>query len=551
MRPIIRTTILALLLGALLAPAAHASPLQTSIMMDDDLLVYRNDATAARALTQMKSLGVDTIRVTVLWNVVANNARPTKAEIAKLKGRAKDKARRQARRFKATNPSTYPRQNWDRYDNLIKAANDRGIRVYFNITGPGPLWTSTAPPKNTRGLVGTYKPKVGAFKQYVTAVGTRYSGTYQDENGSRGTLPRVSFWSLWNEPNQGGWLTPQWETRGGQPVATSPILFRKLYQAGYQGLVASGHRVDNDVILLGETAPLGSDAKTAKSPMRPKQFLRELFCIGPDGNPYTGAAASVRECGDFASKGPLRATGYAHHPYTKNVSPLLRDASPDSLTMANIGELGDLLDDLASKTNNVSAGLPLFMTEFGFETNPPDPFSGITAALQAKYNVLGEFQAYNNPRIASQAQFLLADVPPDRKHKKGSKAYWFTYQSGLFYTAGKLLGTAKPAAYSYSIPFLATPIAIDPATGAPTYSFWGQLRLLANGAPGAAATIQFRPKDGSTDWTAVGAPLPVDQMGYFTATATAPLAVPGEWRAALVNPADGSIVASSPGTDGT
>jgi hypothetical protein len=550
MRPTIRSIILALFVGALLAPAAHASPLQTSIMMDDDLLVYRTDATAARALTQMKSLGVDTIRVTVLWSVVANNARPTKAEIAKLKGRAKEKARKQAQRFKATNPSTYPAQNWDRYDNLLKAAADRGIRVYFNVTGPGPLWASTAPPKKLRSLAATYKPKVGAFKQYVTAVGTRYSGTYRDENGSRGTLPRVAFWSLWNEPNQGGWLTPQWETRGGQKVATSPILFRKLYQSGYQGLVASGHRTDNDIILLGETAPLGSDAQTEKSPMRPKQFLRELFCIGPDGNPYTGAAASVRECGDFASKGPLRATGYAHHPYTKNLPPTLRDASPDSLTMANIDELGTTLDDIAAKTSNLPSGLPLFMTEFGFETNPPDPFSGLAPNLQAKYNIQGEFMAYSNPRIASQAQFLLADVPPDRKHRKGSKAYWFTYQSGLFYTAGKLIGTAKPAAYSYAIPFLATPVGIDPATGSFAFSFWGQLRLLANNIPGAVANIQWRPKDGSADWTTVGEPVAVDPLGYFTASRVAPAPVDAEWRAALLNVADGSVVASSPGTTG-
>ncbi|MEA2154152.1 MAG: hypothetical protein QOE11_292 [Solirubrobacteraceae bacterium] len=551
MRLTIRTTVLALILGALLAPAAHASPLQTSIMMDDDLLVYRDDATAARALTQMKSLGVDTIRVTVLWSVVANNARPTKAEIAKLKGKAKEKARRQARRFKGTNPATYPAQNWDRYDNLLKAASDRGIKVYFNVTGPGPLWASTPPPKSLRRIAATYKPKVGAFKQYVTAVGTRYGGSYRDENGSHGLLPRVSFWSLWNEPNQGGWLTPQWETRGGQKIATSPILYRKLYQAGYQGLAASGHRVDNDVILMGETAPLGSDAKTEKSPMRPKEFLRELFCIGPDGNPYTGAAASIRECGDFASGGPLRANGYAHHPYTKNVAPTVRDPNPDSVTMANIDDLGTTLDDIASKTNDVPSGLPLFMTEFGFETNPPDPFSGIDPNLQAKYNVQGEFMAYSNPRIASQAQFLLADVAPDRKHARGSKAYWFTYQSGLFYTAGKLIGIAKPAAFSYAIPFLVTPTGIDPVSGAVTFSFWGQLRLLANGLPGAAATIQYRPKDGSADWATVGDPIPVDQLGYFTATASGPPGVPVDWRAAVVNPVDGSIAASSPGADGS
>ncbi|HVL30663.1 MAG TPA: hypothetical protein VM299_00375 [Solirubrobacteraceae bacterium] len=543
MRPTIRSLIAALVLGAVLAPAAHASPQQTSIMMDDDLLVYRDDSTAARALTQMKSLGVDTIRVTVLWKVVAESARPTKAEIAKLRGRAKQRARRQARRFRAADPRTYPRQNWDRYDNLVKAANDRGIRVYFNITGPGPIWAQRTPPKRLRSLIATYKPRVGAFKQFVTAVGRRFSGTYRDENGSRALLPRVSFWSLWNEPNQGGWLSPQWERRGGEIIPASPAIFRQLYQFGYQGLVASGHA--GDIILLGETAPLGSDRRTEKSPMRPKQFLRELLCIAPNGTRYTGRAARLRDCGEFGKRGPLRATGYAHHPYTKNVPPTVRDRHPDSLTMANINELGSLLDELSAKTNNVPSGLPLFMTEFGFETNPPDPFSGVPLDAQAKFNTVGEFLAWQNPRIMSQAQFLLADVAPVRKRRRGTKPYWFTYQSGLFFERGQ----PKPAAFAYTMPFLATRVGVDPVTAAPTFSFWGQLRFLPNGVQD-FAQIQWRPKDNSSGWISVGEPVPIDERGYFTAARVAPSLLPGEWRAAWMQP-DGTIGQTSPGTDGS
>src|SRR3954452_18824651 len=100
-----RLLILALGLGALLVPAAaHANPAQTSIMMDDDLLVYRDDSTAAGTLTRMKSLGVDTVRVTVLCKTVAENARLTKGEIKKLPtSRLRKAAQRQTRRFKAAN----------------------------------------------------------------------------------------------------------------------------------------------------------------------------------------------------------------------------------------------------------------------------------------------------------------------------------------------------------------------------------------------------------------------------------------------------------------
>ena len=551
MSPSIRQFVLALIVGALLAPsAAQASPTQQSIMMDDDLLVYRDDTTAAKTLTQMKALGVDTVRVTVLWKTVAEFAKFTKADLAKLKGkskkasRAREAARRQNRRFRPADPRTYPTRNWDRYDNLVRAASDRGIRVYFNVTGPGPRWAHTKKPKGSTALQSTYRPRAREFKLFVTAVGKRFNGTYRDENGSRGVLPRVSMWSLWNEPNQGGWLSPQWERRGGQLVPASPAIFRKLHQAGYQGLVAAGHRVDNSIILLGETAPLGSDAKTGKSPIRPKQFVRELFCIQPDGNPYTGAAAAARDCGDLA-KGPLLASGYAHHPYTKNVPPTQRDPHPDAVTMANISELGALLDEMSAKTNGIAPGLSLFMTEYGFETNPPDPFSGVPLAAQAKYNTIGEYLAWSDPRIASQAQFLLVDVAPVRKRPKTSKSYWFTYQSGLFFQRGQ----AKPAAYAYSFPFVAVITGVDPATAAPIFGLWGQMRFLANGVP-ETVQLQWRPKDNSAGWTTIGEPVAIDHFGYFNATRTAPSPAPGEWRGAWVRP-DGSIGSTSIGADGS
>jgi len=546
----IRLLALALASSALLAPAAaQASPGQTSIMMDDDLLLYRNDDVAANALTQMKRLGVDTARVTVLWKTVAENARPTAAEIKKLRGAAKTRAQLQAKRFRAANPKTYPRRNWDRYDNLVTSAAKIGIRIYFNVTGPGPAWAHEKAPKGTRSVVkAAWKPRPAAFKQFVAAVGRRYDGTYRDENGSRGPLPRVKFWSLWNEPNQAGWLAPQWERRGSSIVPVSAALYRKLHQNGYRALVSTGHRVDNDTILMGETAPLGNDLKTAKAPIRPAQFLREVACIQPNGIAYTGNAARLRDCGDFASKGPLIANGFAHHPYTRNVGPTTRDAHPASITMANITELGTLLDDLSSKTGgSIPNNLPLFMTEFGFETKPPDPFNGIDLANQPLFNNIGEYQAWQNPRILSQAQFLLRDVDPVRKHPKNSKAYWFTYQSGLFFRSG----VPKPAAAAYALPFLAfNSRTTDPLTGTSVFNLWGQLRLLPNGTT-ASAAIQWRAKDGSSGaWATIGDLVPVDALGYFTATRTAPSPAIGEWRSAILNPADGSVLVNSPGTTG-
>ena len=531
MPSILRPFLAVLVAGAVLAPAAQASPDQLSIMMDDDLLVYRDDSTRNNALQQMKRLGVDTVRVTVLWKVVAENARLSKAEIAKQPRSRRESLRRQARRFRASNPRTYPRRNWDRYDNLVKDARDLGIQVYFNVTGPGPSFAHAKAPRSQRANQATWKPKAGAYKAFVTAVGRRYSGTYRDENGDRGVLPRVSFWSLWNEPNQAGWLSPQWERRGSSMVPASPALYRELHQFGYQGLVASGH--GGDTILLAETAPLGSSRQSARAPMRPKQFLRELACIRPDGTPYTGTSARVRDCSDFDRRGPIKATHYAHHPYTKKLAPTVRDRHPDSVTIANVDELGALLDELSAKTGgDMPMGLPLLMTEFGYETNPPDPFSGVDLNRQAIYNTLGEFIAYTKPRVAGITQFLLRDVAPLRRHRKGSKAYWFTYQSGLFFQRGQ----PKPAARAYVLPFVAFNQGTNPETGAPQVGFWGQLRFRPNGSPD-VAQIEHRAADGAP-WTAVGTPVPVNGRGFFTARFDAP-AVGGTYRAVYYNPANG------------
>ncbi|MDQ3676236.1 MAG: hypothetical protein M3401_05440 [Actinomycetota bacterium] len=539
-----RSLILVLAAGALLAPAAQASQNQSSIMMDDDLLVYRGHVAAQKTMTQMKSLGVDTIRVTVLWSVVAERARFTPAEIKKLKGKkARRAAKLQTKRFRGSSPKTYPQTNWDRYDELVRIARTVGLRVYFNVTGPGPTkWAHKKPPKSQRKLSKTYKPKPVYFKQFVTALGKRYSGSYRDENQGKGVLPRVSVWSLWNEPNQAGWLSPQWEKVGSKRVLVSPMLFRKLHQSGYAGLAKSGHGVGSDTILLAETAPLGSGKTTAKSPPLPTVFLRELACVKPNGSKYTGSAAKARGCNKFGPK--LQANGYAHHPYTKNV-PTTTQPPAGGLTMANISQLGTLLDDLSAKTGGkIPADLPLWMTEFGFETNPPDPFNGVTLAEQAKYNQLGEFLAYANPRIASQAQFLLRDVLPVAKRTPGTKPYWFTYQSGLFFANTK----PKPGAFAYQIPFIVFPGATDTATGRQNFRFWGQLRFLPDGSTADKAVIQWRPKGSAGAWTPVSAPLAISSRGYFQTSLLNPQAAPAEWRAAWRRPDGTILLASLPST---
>src|SRR3954451_16926682 len=228
---------------SLIAPAAaQANENQLSIMQDDDALVYGGDAKRGATLARMKALGVDAVRVTVFWKNVGSQLRAAKA-----------------RRRDLRKPRSYGARIWNQYDNLVRSAQALGIQVYFSVTGPAPPWAHAAGPRKERPVVrDAWRPSATKFGSFVQALGTRYSGTYRDEDTGRGVLPRVAFWGLWNEPNQAGWLSPQWEFSRAlrRNIPSAPIQYRKLFYAGRKSLDRTGH--GGDLILLGETAPLGS-----------------------------------------------------------------------------------------------------------------------------------------------------------------------------------------------------------------------------------------------------------------------------------------------------
>jgi hypothetical protein len=476
----------ALIVGTALPRVAHASPSQVSIMQDDDELVYRDDATRDAALKRMKTLGVDVVRVTVLWRNVAAGVSAS-----------------QARRRDLRIPRSYGVRIWNRYDNLVRSAQADGLKVYFSVTGPAPDWAHGKAPRRERDVVKlAWKPSPQQFFKFVTALGRRYSGRYRDEDSGRSVIPRVDFWGLWNEPNQAGWLAPQYEfsREAKKVIPVAPVMYRALFYRGRRALDDTGH--GRDFILVGETAPLGSSAQGRRSPIRPAKFLREVLCLDSRGHSYRGRQARARDCSDFDKFGPLRASAWGHHPYTKTLAPTSKDRSRDSITMANINDLAVLIDRY-SRTGRIAKGLPIALTEFGYETNPPDPFSGQPLDKQAEWLNDGDYLAAVDPRILSQTQFMLDDAAPVKAARPNTKPYWFTYQSGLFFANG----APKPAATAYALPFIAGSVAGGVAV-------WGQLRFRPNNI---TDQVQIeRLSDDGTTWQPAGFPIQVtNSVGMF------------------------------------
>ena len=491
---------------ALPAPAS-AAPYMVSVMQDDNQLVYGTAGQRRNALDVMRALGVEAARATLLWKAIA------------------PEGRRKPRGFNGGKPGDYQPHQWDRYDDLVVGATARGIAVYLNPTGPGPRWAHAK--AQVKQAQQAWKPRKKEFQKFVRAVGRRYSGSYRDENSGRRVLPRVSFWGLWNEPNQPGWLTPQSEEKPGVGmIAAAPHLYRELLVAGAKGLLATGHA--DDLVLIGELAPIGSTKRPngARSSLRPGFFLREMFCLNGRYRPIRGRGAEARGCDKVNRLGVLERfprLGFAHHPYTRKRAPTKRERQRDMLNIGNVGALPRALDKISARTGLLPPEMPVFHTEFGYQTLP-DPFRGIPEALQAQYINEGDFIAWRNPRVFSTAQFQLYDVPPRSDFPRGTPAYWSTYQSGLFTALPE--GRVKLGAVAYKFPLV-----VRRKGG--TARIWGQARFAPNGATYLVYLQQRAP--GSSEWVHSGAPVQVTHnQGYFKARR--PTQAGATWRAVWAEP---------------
>jgi hypothetical protein len=352
------TIILTVLCAAVLAAApAHASSRQLTIMQDDGLLYRSGDVVRDQTLDEFRALGADAVKVQLYWRDVA------------------PPGRRKPAGFDGADPAAY---DWGPYDDLVREITARGMQPFLAIGNVAPDWAT----RRRKPRVGIYRPSAREFQRFAQAVGARYPG--------------VTLWSLWNEPNLFSWLSPQ--RSKGTPV--SPSIYRELYLAGHRGLRASGH--SGNTILLGELMPTGNSSR--KVP--PLEFLREMACLNDDYRPYRGAAAKRRDCPRRLKRIPT--SGIAYHPYSLYGG--LRGATrTDEAKIATLGRLTKTLDAIARR-GKLPRRLPVWITEFGFQTNPPDRL-GYRLSRASAFMDESEWLAFRNRRVRSYSQYQLRDDP--------------------------------------------------------------------------------------------------------------------------------------------
>jgi hypothetical protein len=120
---------------------------------------------------------------------------------------------------------------------------------------------------------------------------------------------------------------------------------------------------------------------------------------------------------------------YAHHPYagSPGLAPGAKPQNPRAITLGNIQKLID-------EVTRLYGPKPIWITEYGYETSPPDRVFGVGWGRQAEYLREAYGIARRNPSI----EMLLWFLSRDEARSTG-------WQSG-FVSAG---GRRKPSFYEF------------------------------------------------------------------------------------------------------
>jgi hypothetical protein len=387
---------------ALFIPAsAAAAPDARVSIMDDQLLLNEQDPSVMdRHMRRFRSLGADRLRVSAFWDQIAPKP-----------------GRRNKPSFDAASP-TAPEYNFSNLDRVVDSAARHGLKVMISITTPAPLWATANPSKHDR----QWKPKPAEFALFARAIAARYG-------------PQADQFAILNEPNQPGWLQPQSTKRGYY----APHLYRRLVLASFPEIRAGS---PEDTILVGELAASGSVNRGPGSSIRPLAFMRAFGCVSRSFRKQRSGP-----CRNF--KAP-RADAIGHHPYNFFQPPSRHSRHRDDAAMGDGPRLLRFLDRLVRKGRLISTRgrkLQVHYTEFGYQTDPPDPFAGVSLKKQDRWLQEAAYLTWRTPRVHTYSQFRLSDGPV---LPGGGFDSYREFQTGLLFHDMR----KKPSYASFRHPFV-------------------------------------------------------------------------------------------------
>jgi Cellulase (glycosyl hydrolase family 5) len=323
-------------------------------------------------------------------------------------------------------------------DQLVRNAGRYGFQVMINISRT-PSWANGGqapnhPPTNLNDLT-----------EFAHMLAARYNGA-----PNRGLVLR---WSIWNEPNLGIFLTPQFVN--GKIV--SPAEYVKLYMAGYKGIKAGDKKA---LVAAGETSNQGRNKplSAANDSVAPATFAHMVSQIDP--------------------KLPFDA--WATHPYpTRPTLPPTQKVSYPNVTLTTIDKFGASLQQWFHRR------VPIWITEYAEQTLPQHPIGGgVSYAQQASDAKLALKMAAASPYVEMFVWFTFRDSPGTWQSgletstgvKKPSYAA-FSATAHTIVGQSQVVAPKKIPRLSVYVPFLAYHDAVGSKMGVTYQVFLGKKRV--------------------------------------------------------------------------
>jgi hypothetical protein len=266
-------------------------------------------------------------------------------------------------------------------------------------------------------------------------------------------FPWVHMWTAWNEPNSRTFAVP-----------VSPSLYvRDVLNPAYAALhqASAANRVAG-----GVTSP-----RRTPSGLSPLAFMQGMHAAH------------------------ARLDAYAQNPY-----PVEPDETPTHSSCSQCGYFTMArLPEIRADVTRYFGAKPLWLTEYGYQTNPPDRILGVSWAKQAAYVGQAALRVWQQNGVTVLIQFLIRDEP--------SLGGW---QSGLFTAAG----APKLSYHAFALPLAQVSRTAAGAT------LWGQVR------PGAGRRAYVLQRASGGAWRSVGGTAHTGAGGTFVRTVALPAGTP-------------------------
>jgi hypothetical protein len=252
-----------------------------------------------------------------------------------------------------------PHYHWGAIDSAVRSAAQHHLGVILTFLD-APRWAEGPGTPGRYVSPGAWNPDPAAFAAFIHAAALRYSGSFPDPQIPAVSLPRVSYWEPWNEPNIPGYFSAP------NPVSAYRTLLNRAYAA------VKGVHPDN-LVLLGGLAPV-SPVPGSTAPL---DFGAALLCLHRTGRSFDPNPSCPQRT-DFDV--------FAVHPYSLAATPTKHAYKPGDDLVGDMGEVSALVRTSdAFHTAYPTISHQIWVTEFAWFTNPPNALVGDSEAIAARY----------------------------------------------------------------------------------------------------------------------------------------------------------------------